>query len=101
MENVLLINPPQSFERKGTSEGLALPLGLLYLKTMIPECNTRVLDLSISDNPKRTFVEILESKEWDVIGITVLTYSLDTIRQLVNLVKQNGNTYLIGGGPHA
>lgn len=101
MENVLLINPPQSFERKGTSEGLALPLGLLYLKTMIPECNTKILDLSISENPKRTFVEILDSKDWDVIGITVLTYSLDTIRQLVNLIKKKGNIYLIGGGPHA
>jgi radical SAM superfamily enzyme YgiQ (UPF0313 family) len=101
MTNVLLINPPQSFERKGTSEGLALPLGLLYLKAMIPQYNTTVLDLSVSENPKRQFLEYLESKEWDVIGITVLTYSLDTIRQLVNLIKQKEETYLVGGGPHA
>jgi anaerobic magnesium-protoporphyrin IX monomethyl ester cyclase len=101
MKNVLLINPPQSFERKGTSEGLALPLGLLYLKAMIPECNTTVLDLSVAENPKRTFLEKLESKDWDVIGITVLTYSLDTIRQLVKLIKKHDNPYLVGGGPHA
>ena len=101
MENVLLINPPQSFEKKGTSEGLALPLGLLYLKTMIPECNTKVLDLSISENPKRTFIEILNSTDWDMVGITVLTYSLDTVRQLVNLIKKKNTTYLVGGGPHA
>jgi anaerobic magnesium-protoporphyrin IX monomethyl ester cyclase len=101
MENVLLINPPQSFEKKGTTEGLALPLGLLYLKTMIPECNTKVLDLSISENPKRTFIEMLNSNDWDMIGITVLTYSLETIRQLVHFIKSKDDTYLVGGGPHA
>lgn len=101
MENVLLINPPQSFERKRTSEGLAPPLGLLYLKSMMLDCDVKILDLSNLEDPKRVFTKTFKSKEWDVVGITVLTYCLDSVRYLVNLIKKNGDPYLIGGGAHS
>jgi anaerobic magnesium-protoporphyrin IX monomethyl ester cyclase len=100
-ENVLLINPPQSFEQKGASEGLAPPLGLFYLKAMMPHYNTRVLDLSVSENPRKTFVKTFESEDWDDVGITVLTYSLNPIHYLVDYVRNSGDVYLVAGGPHA
>jgi anaerobic magnesium-protoporphyrin IX monomethyl ester cyclase len=99
-ENVLLVNPPQSFDRKGASEGLAPPLGLLYLKAMMPHGNTTVLDLSVSENPRKTFEKTFESEEWDIVGITVLTYSLNPVRHMVNWIKPH-DTYLVAGGPHA
>ncbi|MBU7009569.1 MAG: B12-binding domain-containing radical SAM protein [Theionarchaea archaeon] len=100
-ENVLLINPPQNFEQKKASEGLAPPLGLFYLKAMIPQYNTKVLDLSVSENPKKTFVKVFESEEWDDAGITVLTYSLNSVQYLVKYIKQSSDMYLVAGGPHA
>jgi len=101
MRKLLLINPPQTFERKRTSEGLAPPLGLLYLKAMIQDSNVKILDLSVSDNPKQTFIQTFQSEDWDAVGITILTYCLDSVRQLVKLIKKNSDTYLIGGGAHA
>lgn len=100
-ENVLLVNPPQSFERKGASEGLAPALGLLYLKAKIPHCNTKVLDLSVSENPKETFLTTLESEDWRTVGITVLTHSLNCVRHFVTCIREYSNTYLVAGGPHA
>lgn len=98
---MLLVNPPLSFERKGASEGLAPPLGLLYLKAMMPHCNTKVLDLSVSRNPRKTFEETFESEDWDIVGITVLTHSLNSVRHLVDCIKKCSDTYLVAGGPHA
>lgn len=98
MEHVLLINPPQSFERKRTSEGLAPPLGLLYLKAMLPDRYVRILDLSASDVPKQALATTIASDDWDVVGITVLTYCLDSVRRLVEYIKNHGNPYLIGRG---
>jgi radical SAM superfamily enzyme YgiQ (UPF0313 family) len=98
---VLLINPPQSFERKRTSEGLVPPLGLLYLKAVIPDCNVKILDLSLSENPKQALITTITSEDWDVVGITVLTYCLNSVHQLVNFIKNNGDPYLIGGRAHA
>jgi radical SAM superfamily enzyme YgiQ (UPF0313 family) len=68
---------------------------------MIPDCDVQILDLSVAEEPKPILIKILESKNWDVIGITVLTYCLDSVRQLVNLIRKNGDTHLIGGGAHA
>jgi radical SAM superfamily enzyme YgiQ (UPF0313 family) len=101
MEHVLLINPPQSFERKRTSEGLAPPLGLLYLKAMLPDRYVRILDLSASNVPMQALATTVASDDWDVVGITVLTYCLDSVRRLVEYIKGHGNPYLIGGGAHA
>lgn len=101
MENVLFIYPPQSFGRKRTSEGLAPPLGLLYMKEMIPECNVKILDLSVQKYPRRVLKETLESEEWGVVGITILTYCLYPIHQIIELIKKKNDVYLIGGGAHA
>ena len=100
MEDVLFIYPPQSFERKRTSEGLAPPLGLLYLKEMIPECNVKILDLSTLKYPMRVLKKTLELKEWSVVGITVLTYCLYTVRKIIDFLKKKKDVYLFAGGAH-
>jgi anaerobic magnesium-protoporphyrin IX monomethyl ester cyclase len=101
MKNVLLINPPESFTNKGTSERLAPPLGLLYLKAMMPNHNVKILDLPIIPNSWTSFLKIFKSENWDAIGITILTYCLESVSQLVNFIRKQGDVYLIGGGAHA
>jgi radical SAM superfamily enzyme YgiQ (UPF0313 family) len=101
---ILLIYPPiESFfiDSSQCPFGLSPPLGLLYIAKAIMENNdeVEVLDFTAEAFNEKRIIESIQHV--DLIGITVLTYSLQKTRELIKLIKDmNSNLRVVIGGPH-
>jgi len=109
---ILLINPPRWNELVGKNpsiieehRGFNPPLGLLYiastLKKNSPKLHVDVLDAQ----PRRWTYEQLEANlqevEYDVVGISAMTFTLIDSYMTAKLVKKlHPNTKVVMGGTH-
>ena len=108
---ILLINPPsyetiQSCMPKILEEGLDYlpPLGLMYVAAFI-EKNTNheveILDAQVELIDLATVKEEIRRRRPDVIGVTVMTFTLLGVIQTVKAAKEvNPGVKIILSGPH-
>ncbi len=82
-------------------KGLAPPLGLLYISKILKEDKN---DIEILDFAAESFSEekLTKSvKTADVVGMTVLSYSLQNSKEIIKLIKKlKPQIKVIIGGPH-
>ena len=99
----MIYPPSESFfiKKDKIFYGLAPPLGLLYLATVLEKHGDTVsiLDFSAEQYDKEKLV--FEMKSADVIGITVLTISLKNTIDIIEEIKnENPKIPVVIGGPH-
>lgn len=100
----LLIYPPADqsiIEKKFSFEGYTPPLGLLYLASALEDDGHKaeIIDFSYEEFDKEKLKRKLNSV--DVVGITVLTYTVKTSAIITKMVKDNyPDIPVLIGGPH-
>ena len=103
MKIVLIYPPSESFfiDSTHSTSGLSPPLGLLYIAKAIEENNDKVDLIDFTAEPVSESVLINAIKNADIVGITVLTYSLKNTTDLIKLIKSiRSNLPVVIGGPH-
>lgn len=108
---VLLINPPRFNELIGKNpaivekhRGFNPPLGLLHLAGYV-ENNTDhkvdVLDAQPHEWNYDVFATELQSRTFDVVGLTAMTFTLIDVRETCRMIRQiNPAAKIVLGGPH-
>jgi len=108
---VLLINPPSDNEIIGNNpqiieeeRGHNPPLGLLFIAGYLErftDYSVEILDCQVEKLTYPKIEELLEKKKYDIVGITVMTFTLLDALKVARIVKKtNKNTRLVFGGPH-
>ncbi len=101
----ILINPP-SRERYGKQKrvsGIVPPLGLAYLASSLIKAgfDVEIIDSYAFDYSVIDIENILKKKDFEIIGITATTLSLDIAIEILRISKIiNPNCVTIIGGPH-
>ncbi|MFH1611664.1 MAG: radical SAM protein [bacterium] len=114
---VLLLNPPRANEITADNptfiddeRGFNPPLGLLYLAAYLKEHTSHQvfgLDAQVEElQYNEYFKNKIKNVAPDVVGITVMTFTLPDVIKTVKIVKSaaqelNKNIKVILGGPHA
>ena len=102
--NILLIYPPlPSFfiEESGVLYGMAPPLGLLYLASPIEQRGDTVTILDFTAEPYDERTLEIHAKNADVVGVSMLSTSVEKTVTIVNFLKQqHPHLPIIIGGPH-
>lgn len=106
---VLLIHPPLRFmiesilpQKVELSRGHTPPLGLLYLASAIKALGkdeVRVLDAQAEELGYAEIERIIGEYQPDVVGITVLTFTLLDALRTAKIAKKHG-AITVMGGPH-
>jgi len=102
--NILLVYPPVDsyfIDSKYKLYGLAPPLGILSLASVLEKDghDVNVVDFSAELFSKQKLAEKLNSV--DVVGITVLTISLNNVKKIIQLIREiKPYIKVIIGGPH-
>lgn len=100
---VTLIYPPDSqlpFTRSGT---LLPPLGIAYLASVLRQSGRCVsmLDLSTKNNRSiREHVDTILDTDPHVVGVTTLSYSWSSTRNLIEALRKDFDGVIVAGGPH-
>jgi len=108
---ILLVQPGQKQALQGNNpaviekeRGKNPPLGLLYVASMIEQTGrhqVKVLDLNIPDLDLTFFRNYLQQENFDVLGITITTFTLlDALEVIVTFKEFNPGGMVIAGGPH-
>ena len=105
---VLLIAAPSSIEVYARSKiRVSIPhfpyisLAMLGSSLIKNQHKVKILDLSISDNPKRELAKTVERFNPDFVGVTFTTALYNEVKKLVNIIKQiNPRIKIIAGGTH-
>jgi anaerobic magnesium-protoporphyrin IX monomethyl ester cyclase len=103
MKLLLVFPPPEpSLTKKNQIFfGLSPPLGLLYLAKILENQGNKVTILDFSAEPYQEQKLITALNQTDVVGMTILSPSLNQAKQLIHLVKQyRPDIPIIIGGPH-
>ncbi len=107
---VLLINPPRDNEiRCPTPEvlennrGSNPPLGLLYIASVLENAGhqVRVIDCQVDELDYTEIEAQLREARYDLLGVTVMTFSLIDATKVSELAKQyHPDQPIVWGGPH-
>jgi len=102
MVKVLFIYPPISFGKRGALSAYCPPLGILYLATILKELGheVHVIDVEAEGLSLAELIQRVRSINPEVVGLTCLTYTLDSCRKIIKEVKKVTNAYVAVGGPH-
>ena len=97
---ILLINPENPKKSKKGVIGLerfikAPPLGLMSIAATVPEHNVEILDLKYRKQSIWRLSKKIASA--DVIGVTNLTPSTSTTREICKMAKEHDVTTIVGG----
>jgi radical SAM superfamily enzyme YgiQ (UPF0313 family) len=83
------------------------PLGLLYVGTYLKKYSKtgphdlQILDCQLKKMDHEKLREILTAEKPDILGMTVMTFSLLTVKKAAEIIKQvNRATKVVLGGPH-
>lgn len=103
MRFLLIYPPPEPFfiQKSKVFYGLSPPLGLLYLAKILQNngASVTLLDFSAEPYNEQRFTDALNSS--DMVGMTLLTPSLEHGKELLALVKRTRpDIPLLIGGPH-
>lgn len=107
---ILFINPPSFYEILGNNpkiveeeRGFNPPLGILYIATVLKQngYDVSIIDAQVNELSYEELFSQISSIKPDVIGITVMTFTLLDVIRVVKWVRENmHNTKIILGGPH-
>jgi anaerobic magnesium-protoporphyrin IX monomethyl ester cyclase len=109
---VLLINPPALNELMGNNpaiieseRGYNPPLSLLmlagYLLEHRPRHEVTVVDAQVEEMDYPRLEQHLGSLEFDVVGITAMTFTMLDVKAIIDIVKKiNPGSKVVLGGPH-
>jgi len=103
MRFLLIYPPPESFfiHTSRVFYGLSPPLGLLYVATMLQNEGDSVTILDFSAEPFDELKLMTAVHQSDVIGMSVLSPSLNEVKTLIHLIKQHEpDIPILIGGPH-
>lgn len=101
MKILLIYPPPHTIQNNAQGFGLAPPLGILSLAQLLIEKNHEVLLKDFSTEPFDLKALSMILKKVDVVGLTTLTYTLESVGFLVDFIKKQNNSIItIIGGPH-
>lgn len=101
--DVTLVYPPDSqlpFTRSGT---LLPPMGIAYLASVLRHMGQHVslIDLSTrNDRGSQESVEEIVKTHPHVVGISTLSYSWRSTRNLIEALRQDFDGVIVAGGPH-
>jgi anaerobic magnesium-protoporphyrin IX monomethyl ester cyclase len=104
---VLLVNPPDNNSISSNipeyvGDSALPPLGLLYIATYLSNNSNhkvKILDAHLQKLQPEEIANFAE--DYDVIGITTLTFSLVDVIQTVNSIRRINHTIpIVLGGPH-
>lgn len=103
MRFLLIYPPPEPYfiQKSKVFYGLVPPLGLLYLAKVLQNTGASVTLLDFSAEPynEQRFIDALNST--DMVGMTLLSPSLQHAKQLLDLVKRTRpDVPVLIGGPH-
>lgn len=102
MSSVLFIYPPISFSEKSALSAYSPPLGALYLATILKKDGheVHVIDVEAEKLSLEQVIERVKSINPEVVGLTCLTYTLDSCKIIIKEVRGVTNAYIVVGGPH-
>jgi len=102
MPSVLFIYPPLSFEKTGGLSAYSPPLGALYLGTLLQNNGheVHVIDAEAEQLSLKQIVQRVKALNPDVVGLTALTFTLESCKAIIKQVKKNTDAYIAVGGPH-
>ncbi len=110
--NILLINPPAFNELKGNNpeiidseRGYNPPLGLLMIAGCLLENDkyrVKIIDSQVEELSYKKLEKKIREEDFDVAGITAMTFTMIDVMETVNLVKEiNPGCKVVIGGSHA
>ena len=103
-DNILLINPPQSFKHKfGEERNYVPPLGLLYLNEYLIRggFNSAVIDMDAKEYAFDDIYKLIEDRNVDVVGMSVFTRTRRIPYYLSGKIRERyPDIYLMLGGAH-
>lgn len=102
MSSVLFIYPPVSFTERSALSAYSPPLGALYLATILKNDGheVHVIDAEAEQLSLEALVRRVESIDPEVIGLTCLTFTLDSCKAIIREVRKATDAYVVVGGPH-
>ncbi len=104
MLDCLLINSPNEFYSADYSADPKVPLGLLYIATVLKahKWSVQILDCHANAYTKADVLRISQELQPNVIGLSITTPNRRVVFDLATSIKSNlPNCALIVGGPHA
>lgn len=93
---ILLIYPPFPLGKAMSSVMCSPPLNLLYLASVSDEHNFKVLDLNV-DGSYGIEKIAREIEDYDLIGITCMSFTFRIVLNICRIAKKKGKTVLLGG----
>ncbi len=102
MSSVLFIYPPISFDERSSLSGYCPPLGALYLGAILKDSghDVSVIDVEAEGLTESQLTERVKSIDPDVVGLTCLTFTLDSCRRIIGAVRRETDAYVAVGGAH-
>jgi len=105
---ILLINPPNTNEliandtpQEVSYKGVFPNLGIMYLASAVKDlCEVRIVDCQVDGMKIDDLEKILQEYRPDVVGLTVMTFTLIDVKQVIHAVRLWTNAKIILGGPH-
>lgn len=107
---ILLINPPRHNEIGGSTptvleknRGFNPPLGVLFIAAVLErlEHEVRVIDCQVEEYTYAEVEEQIAAADYDLLGLTVMTFSLIDSKMVTELSKKHHPTKpVVWGGPH-
>ncbi|NIO20592.1 MAG: radical SAM protein [Candidatus Aenigmarchaeota archaeon] len=74
------------------------PLNLVTLSSSIE--NVSILDMNIFSDPIRELRNSLKTQNFDFVGVTVNTPSVDYVKNIIGIIRESSKSKIILGGPH-
>jgi len=93
--NILLVYP--QFKRREK----AYPLGLGYISSALKQGGHRVIGADLSFTSLPEIFTLIKTKNIDLIGISLMSYSIDNALSFCQKVKNYRSIPIVAGGPHA
>jgi len=102
MSSVLFIYPPINFEEKSSLSAYSPPLGALYLGTILKHNghDVHVIDADAEQLSLKRLIARVKSLDSDFVGMTCLTFNLDSCKTIAKEIRKVTDAYLAVGGPH-
>lgn len=102
MSSVLFIYPPISFRKRSALSAYCPPLGILYLGTILKNKGheVHVIDAEAEQLSLKQIIKKVKSIDPEIIGLTCLTYTLESCKEVIRGIRKVSDAYIAVGGPH-
>lgn len=96
--NILLVNPRNKSCEYSFTE---LPLGLAYIYDSVTKygCTCELLDLN--NLAQQQTINSISLTSFDLVGISCNSYQIESVAEIISVVKKTSSIPIVVGGPHA